>query len=245
MQLERGMRMHSPIYLALDFPDGKEAVDFIKVNHLQGVPVKVGMELFYKEGPAIIDKLKQDNHPIFLDLKLHDIPTTVKKAMRNLAGLGVDLVNVHAFGGSEMIQAAKEGLLLGANNKQETKLLAVTLLTSMDEVTLNNELHVNSDVESTVIALSELANNSGADGVVCSAHEVPMIKQTCGHDFITITPGIRLTDSATNDQKRVATPALAHKNGSDYIVIGRSVTQATKPKAAYEKAVEEWNNVFI
>ncbi|MDC3416452.1 orotidine-5'-phosphate decarboxylase [Aquibacillus salsiterrae] len=234
--------MQTPIYLALDFASGKEALGFIRNNELKGIPIKIGMELFYKEGPAIVDAFKQDNHPIFLDLKLHDIPTTVKKAMKNVAILGVDMVNVHAFGGSEMIRAAKEGLLAGTNQKVP-KLLAVTLLTSMDEATLNNELHVTTGVETTVVALGELANNNGADGVVCSVHEVPMIKAACGHEFLTVTPGIRLTESASHDQKRIATPKVAHQNGADHIVIGRSVTQAPNPKKAYEQAVEEWNHV--
>ncbi|MBM7571763.1 orotidine-5'-phosphate decarboxylase [Aquibacillus albus] len=232
------------IYLALDFPNWKEAQSFLETNQLKGVPVKVGMELFYKEGPTVIEALKKDEHPIFLDLKLHDIPTTVKKAMRNVASLGVEMVNVHAFGGSDMIQAAKEGLIKGAAGSIEPKLLAVTLLTSMDETVIRDELKVESSLESTVIHLASLAKNNGADGVVCSAHEANEIKQACGKQFLTVTPGIRLSDSAHNDQKRIATPQLAGNQGADRIVIGRSVTQAPNPYKAYQKAIEEWNHVI-
>ncbi|MRH42196.1 orotidine-5'-phosphate decarboxylase [Aquibacillus halophilus] len=235
--------MNTPIYLALDFPTWKESSAFIDAHQLRGVPVKVGMELFYREGPAVIERLKENNHPIFLDLKLHDIPTTVNKAMKNLAKLGVDVVNVHSLGGSEMIQAAKEGLVEGASDSQAPLLLAVTLLTSMDEVTLQQELHVNDTVNSTVSHLAKLANSSGADGVVCSAHEAARIKETCDLGFLTVTPGIRLSDSSNNDQKRIATPEFARQNGVDAIVIGRSITQAKEPKKAYQQALKEWGYV--
>ncbi|WP_226037965.1 orotidine-5'-phosphate decarboxylase [Aquibacillus saliphilus] len=236
--------MDTPIYLALDFPTWEESSAFIDSNGLQGIPVKVGMELFYREGPRVIEQLKENNHSIFLDLKLHDIPTTVNKAMKNLAKLGVDIVNVHALGGSEMIKAAKEGLIKGAVNKEVPKLLAVTLLTSMGESTLKQELHVNDTIESTVVRLAKLANDSGADGVVCSAHEANKIKISCGFDFLTVTPGIRLTNSANNDQKRIATPVFAKQNGADAIVIGRSITQAKQPIKAYQQALKEWGNVI-
>ncbi|MCT2538030.1 orotidine-5'-phosphate decarboxylase [Aquibacillus koreensis] len=236
--------MHTPVYLALDFPTWEESHSFIQSNNLQGVPVKVGMELFYREGPKVIQELKDSNHAIFLDLKLHDIPTTVHKAMKNIAKLGVDLINVHASGGSEMIHAAKMGLVEGTGDGEVPKLLAVTVLTSMDETILQDELHVNESVKRAVTRLAKLANDNGADGVVCSAHEVPNIKEVCTSNFLTVTPGIRLADSEHNDQKRIATPAFAKKNGASAIVIGRSITQAENPKQAYEKALEEWGYVI-
>lgn len=230
--------MDNNIYLSLDFPTWNEAKHFITQHDLHGVPVKVGMELFYREGPRVIEKLKQDNHAIFLDLKLHDIPTTVRNAMKNLAKLEVDMVNVHALGGSEMIQAAKEGLLSGSDH--ETKLIAVTVLTSMDDMTMNNELKIPGNVQENVVRFADFAHQNGADGVVCSVHEAKQIKALCGSDFSTVTPGIRLQESHANDQKRVATPAFARDNGSDILVIGRTVTNATKPKQAYEKVLKEW-----
>ncbi|WP_018932739.1 orotidine-5'-phosphate decarboxylase [Gracilibacillus lacisalsi] len=233
--------MEQPFFLALDFRTADDVKVFIEKHDLYGVPVKVGMELFYREGREMIDWLKGHKHPIFLDLKLHDIPTTVEKAMYNLATLGVDIVNVHASGGSDMIKAAKRGLEAGADGKVP-KLIAVTVLTSMDQSTLKEELYINQSVDDVVKRLALLTKNSGADGVVCSAHEVPIIKQACGDDFLTVTPGIRLTESNQNDQKRVATPQLAKQNGADYLVIGRSITQAENPKANYSRVVEEWGN---
>ncbi|RLL45260.1 orotidine-5'-phosphate decarboxylase [Oceanobacillus piezotolerans] len=226
--------MTQAIYVALDFPNWKETCQFLTMHDLQGVPVKVGMELFYREGPLVIEKLKSNNHPIFLDLKLHDIPTTVGRTMKNLASLDIDLVNVHAFGGSEMIKRAKEGL--GSSN---TKLVAVTVLTSMDNEILNKELMIPSDVNETAQKLALLANKSGADGVVCSVHEAEQIKSACGKDFITVTPGIRLEGFHSHDQKRVATPKYASEHGADILVIGRSITGAEDPKRAYSQALKE------
>ncbi|SFL99450.1 orotidine-5'-phosphate decarboxylase [Gracilibacillus orientalis] len=233
--------MDQPFFLALDFRTAEDVKSFIEKHDLYGVPVKVGMELFYREGREIIDWLKEHDHPIFLDLKLHDIPTTVEKAMYNLAHLGIDIVNVHASGGSEMMKAAKRGLEAGTNGKVP-KLIAVTVLTSMDQSTLQEELQIKQSVDQAVTRLALLTKNSGVDGVVCSAHEVPLIKQTCGDDFLTVTPGIRLSDSKQNDQKRVATPQLAKQNGADYLVIGRSITQAENPKANYQRVRKEWNH---
>lgn len=233
--------MKQPFFLALDFRTAKEARDFIQTNDLAGVPVKVGMELFYREGREMIEWLKENGHPIFLDLKLHDIPTTVEKAMYNLAALGVDIVNVHAAGGSKMIEAAKRGLMAGAK-KSVPQLIAVTVLTSMDQHTLETELYIQQPVEEAVKRLALLTKDSGADGVVCSAHEVPLIKETCGDSFLTVTPGIRLTDSSQDDQQRVATPQRARQLGADYLVIGRSITQSDNPKESYERVIKEWNN---
>lgn len=227
------------IYLALDFPTWNEAGQFLNEHDLHGIPVKVGMELFYREGISVIEKLKENNHPIFLDLKLHDIPTTVMRAMRNLAKLEVDIVNVHALGGSDMIKRAKEGL---SSSAHVTKLLAVTILTSMDEATMNRDLRLPGTVDENVLHLAQIAESSGADGVVCSVHEAKAIKETCSSEFMTMTPGIRLQDSNDDDQKRVATPQFARENGSTSLVIGRSITNATNPKQAYERALKEWNN---
>lgn len=229
--------MNQQIYLALDFPDFPTAELFLEKNELVGVPVKVGMELFYREGWPMIEKLKSRNHSIFLDLKLHDVPTTVERTMKSLAGLDVDFVNVHAFGGSEMIKRAKEGLVAGG--AERTKLLAVTILTSMDERQMQRELGIEKSLEKQVTNLSSLSQKNGADGVVCSVHEVETIKNVCGDDFLTMTPGIRLADSSSDDQKRIATPKKAKQLGADFLVIGRSITKAKNPLKAYEHAVKE------
>ncbi|MFU0790884.1 orotidine-5'-phosphate decarboxylase [Virgibacillus proomii] len=233
--------MNPAIYLALDFPDWFKANAFLTENELAGIPVKVGMELFYREGPALIEKLQKNNHSIFLDLKLHDIPTTVKRAMRSLAQLEVDLVNVHALGGGDMIQAAKEGLLLG-NPSGSTKLLAVTILTSMDQKTMKREVKLTGDLPDNVIHFAKLSKQNGADGVVCSVHEANLVKKACGSSFLTVTPGIRLTNSQDNDQKRIATPTTAKNHGVDSIVVGRTITQATHPRQAYEQIKGEWED---
>lgn len=232
--------MDKSLFLALDFPNWEVTNNFLVEHQLQGVPVKVGMELFYREGPNIIEKLKRDNHKIFLDLKLHDIPNTVMQAMKNIAGLGVDVVNVHALGGTEMIKYAKEGLIDGATHQLSPKLIAVTILTSMNQKMMNNELQLSGNVSEQAVHLAKLAYGSGADGVVCSAHEATEIKVACDKSFLTVTPGIRLTNSSKDDQQRVATPAFARENGADMIVIGRSITKAKDPRRAYEQAVTEW-----
>jgi len=215
------------VFVALDFPTWTETERFLKENNLAGVPVKVGMELFYREGPAIIEKLQAGNHPIFLDLKLHDIPNTVHQAMKNIAALNVDMVTTHAIGGKEMIYQAKQGLA-----GSSTKLMAVTILTSMDNNVLGQELGLSGNVEENVIRFAALAKEAGADGVVSSVHEVPVIKKHCGDDFLSITPGIRLADSSQDDQKRVATPEKAKELGSDFLVVGRSITKAENPRKA-------------
>lgn len=236
--------MNRSIFLALDFPTWKETEHFLQTNHLSGIPVKVGMELFYREGPEVIKKLQAYGHSIFLDLKLHDISTTVYKAMRNLANLGVDFVNVHGFGGAEMIHAAKQGLLDGSSlHGKQPQLLVVTILTSIDTAILSKELGIEHPIDQMVNHFAMMAQQQGADGVVCSVHEAKQIKQICGEDFLTVIPGIRLADTEKDDQKRIATPELAKQLGSDYIVIGRSVTTALKPLTMYQRAVKEWNNV--
>nr|WP_281355676.1 orotidine-5'-phosphate decarboxylase [Virgibacillus ihumii] len=234
--------MQGKTYISLDFPTWEESRSFLTRHDLNGVPVKVGMELFYREGPKLIERLKEDNHDIFLDLKLFDIPTTVQKAMRNIAKLEVDMVNVHALGGSEMIKRAKEGLVSGTTTNHESKLIAVTILTSMDETAVKSEMNLQGTLQENVVQFAGFAADNGADGVVCSAHEVEQIKGMCGKDFLTVTPGIRLTDSSSNDQKRPATPSFAKESGADILVLGRTVTQAENPKAAYEKVQKEWGN---
>ncbi|MBY7143698.1 orotidine-5'-phosphate decarboxylase [Virgibacillus sp. NKC19-3] len=234
--------MNKSIYLALDFPTWVDSKQFLEANDLQGIPVKVGMELFYREGPHVIEKLKENHHPIFLDLKLHDIPTTVRKAMRNIAELHVDMVNVHALGGSEMIRSAKEGLDSGCSNGHQTKLIAVSLLTSMGNETMNQELLLPGKLDKNAVHFASLAKQNGADGIVCSVYEAKQMKAACGADFLTVTPGIRLRESSSDDQKRVATPGFARDHGSDVLVIGRSVTKATVPYRAYNQAVKEWNH---
>lgn len=235
------MKLHD-MYLALDFPNWEEASSFIDENKLHGVPVKVGMEMFYREGIRVVEKLKENNHPIFLDLKLHDIPTTVMRAMKNLARLDVDMVTIHALGGGEMIAGAKEGLISGSRSGKETKLVAVTLLTSMDQHAMNTELGIQGDMTERVINLASVVKDNGGDGVVCSVHEAQQVKEGVGSDFLTVTPGIRLTKSQHDDQKRVATPAFARNHGSDIIVIGRAITEAENPLRAYQQALGGWHD---
>ena len=203
--------------------------------------VKIGMELFYAEGPSMIRLLKERGHKVFLDLKLHDIPNTVKKAMQVLGGYGVDMVNVHASGGVEMMKAAKEGLMLGAARfADKPKLIAVTQLTSTDEETLHNELLIDRPMDEVVRQYALNAKAAGLDGVVCSAYEAAEIHEACGVDFLTVTPGIRFSDGSANDQKRVMTPAQAKLEGSDFIVVGRPITAADKPFDAYNRCKEEF-----
>lgn len=236
--------MHSPIYLALDFPDWDKSKRFLKDNDLTGIPVKVGMELFYKEGPAIIDKLKEEEHEIFLDLKLHDIPNTVNKAMKNLAQLGVDIVNIHATGGESMIQAAKEGLLQGAGTGHLPVLLGVTVLTSFNENTYQKAIKSNLTVEEMVLHLARTMEENGGDGIVCSGWEAGLIRDHISESFLTMCPGIRLAETLSQDQQRVATPQQARENGAKAIVIGRSVTTSKNPYSAWQQAQKEWYRVI-
>ncbi|MBO8155302.1 MAG: orotidine-5'-phosphate decarboxylase [Bacillaceae bacterium] len=235
--------MNNPLYLALDFPDAKHTNEFLAEHELTNIPVKIGMQLFYREGPKLVEKLKNEGYSIFLDLKLHDIPNTVKEAMKNLAGLGVELVNVHAAGGKRMMEAAREGLEAGTSSGQQRPyLIGVTQLTSTDENMLHDELGIQWGLNETIVHYAKLSHSAGADGVVCSVHEVPVIKEACGTSFLTVTPGIRFQNDSADDQKRVATPELARELGSDAIVMGRSITKAQNPKYAYEQAVKEWNH---
>ncbi|MDV2582575.1 orotidine-5'-phosphate decarboxylase [Alkalibacillus haloalkaliphilus] len=234
--------MSQSVYLALDVKSLQEAKQLLENNSLSKIPVKVGMQLFYREGEQVLAYLKEQGYPVFLDLKLHDIPNTVKESMRSLAQYEPDLINVHAAGGMNMIEAAKEGLI--AENCH-AKLLAVTQLTSTDEQMLNNQLLISQSMDETVKHYASISQQSGADGVVCSVLEVPSIKQACGEEFLALTPGIRLSESEHDDQKRVATPKLARKTGSDMIVVGRTVTNASNPKEAYEQVLKEWSSSHV
>ena len=243
--------MGKDIIIACDFASAEETIRFLdKFNRIRDEViscdhvsisisrpfVKIGMELFYSEGPQIIKKLKERGHKVFLDLKLHDIPNTVKKSMTVLGAYGVDMVNVHAAGGIEMMRAAKEGLMLGAvRYADKPKLIAVTQLTSTDEATMHDELLIDRPLPEVVRQYALNAKAAGLDGVVCSAQEAADIHMACGADFLTVTPGIRLAGDSAGDQKRVMTPADARDQGSDYIVVGRSITAETKPIDAYQR----------
>lgn len=223
------------VIVAMDFSSKEEVYGFLGKLGGERPYLKIGMELFYKEGPDMVRKLKGDGYKIFLDLKLHDIPNTVYKAMKNLAGLGVDIANVHAAGGIKMMEWARKGLNEGGGEK--TQLIAITQLTSTDERTLHEELLIPESLPYTVKKYAMNAKAAGLDGVVCSAHEAPIISEL---GLISVTPGIRLGGDDVNDQKRVATPALARELGSTHIVVGRSITAADDPLAAYLRTVKEF-----
>lgn len=231
--------MKPEIMIALDFPTGEDALRFLDRFGDEPLYVKVGMELFYSEGPAILEEIKKRGHRIFLDLKLHDIPNTVKSAMRVLARAGVSMTNVHAAGGRKMMEAALEGLQEGCGEGERPKLIAVTQLTSTDEAMMHDELLIEGALEDVVASYARNAMEAGLDGVVCSAWEAERIHSVTSESFLTVTPGIRLAGDAKGDQSRVATPARAKAMGSDYLVIGRSITKAEDPVAAYQRCKEE------
>lgn len=231
--------MKPEIMIALDFPTGEDALRFLDRFGDEPLYVKVGMELFYSEGPAILEEIKKRGHRIFLDLKLHDIPNTVKSAMRVLARAGVSMTNVHAAGGRKMMEAALEGLQEGCGEGERPKLIAVTQLTSTDEAMMHDELLIEGALEDVVASYARNAMEAGLDGVVCSAWEAERIHSVTSESFLTVTPGIRLAGDAKGDQSRVATPARAKAMGSDYLVIGRSITKAEDPVAAYKRCKEE------
>lgn len=222
--------------IALDFAGKKETLDFLDLfkNEDKKPFVKIGMELYYAEGPEIVREIKKRGHRIFLDLKLHDIPNTVKKAMRVLSALDVDITNVHAAGGRKMMEAAIEGLTRPDGSRP--LLIAVTQLTSTSPETLRDELLIDASMEATIRSYARNAAEAGLDGVVCSPHEVQAVKKDCGRDFMTVTPGIRFADSTTDDQVRITTPEKARELGSDFLVVGRPITQAPDPVAAYHRA---------
>ena len=200
--------------------------------------VKIGMELYYAEGPQIVRSLKERGHRVFLDLKLHDIPNTVKKAMAVLSRLGADIVNVHAAGTKAMMTAALEGLTRPDGTRP--LLIAVTQLTSTDEATMQNELLISRSMPETVMHYARNARDAGLDGVVCSPLEAAKVHETCGEGFLTVTPGVRFADGDKGDQKRVMTPEEARRIGSDYIVVGRPITAAADPAAAYDRCLREF-----
>ena len=231
--------MAKDVIIALDFSGYDEVISFLDRFTGRKPYVKIGMELYYSCGPRIVEELKKREHSIFLDLKLHDIPNTVKKSMKVLGEYGVDMVNLHAAGGIEMMKAAKEGLMLGAARlADKPKLIAVTQLTSTDEATMQRELLIDKPLNEVVRQYALNARDAGLDGVVCSAFEAADIHSACGDDFLTVCPGIRLVKDGSDDQKRVMTPDEARNAGADYIVVGRPITAADKPADAYAKVAE-------
>lgn len=231
--------MRKEVIVACDFATGADTLAFLDRFTGQKPYVKIGMELFYAEGPNIVRQVKDRGHNVFLDLKLHDIPNTVYGAMKNLARLGVDMCNLHAAGGSAMMKAALEGLDEGAAGKRPL-LIAVTILTSISQEVMSAELLIPGVISEVVAGYAAGAQGAGLDGVVCSPLEVGVVKEWCGPDFLTVTPGIRYPDGEMADQSRVTTPGKAARLGSDYIVVGRPITAATDPVAAYTKVMAEF-----
>ena len=230
--------MGKDVIIACDFNSKAEVIAFLEKFKDEKPFVKIGMELFYAEGPDIVRTIKGMGHKIFLDLKLHDIPNTVKKAMAVLSGLDVDMCNVHAAGTSNMMKAALEGLTRPDGSRP--LLIAVTQLTSTDEESMKTELLIDRPLDQVVMHYAKNAMASGLDGVVCSPLESGKVHEACGADFVTVTPGVRFADGDVGDQKRVTTPARAKELGSDYIVVGRPITAAADPVAAYNRCMEEF-----
>ena len=236
--------MDKALIIALDFNRLEEVTSFLDQFQEEKLFVKVGMELFYSVGPSTITEIKARGHQIFLDLKLHDIPNTVKQAMKVLAKLEVDLVNVHAAGGKRMMEAALEGLQEGTQEgKQRPAIIAVTQLTSTTEAEMQHDQQIPLSLEQSVLSYATLAYESGLDGVVCSTHEVEAIHGKLGNGFLTVTPGIRMADDDTHDQKRIATPEKARLLGTNSIVVGRSITKAASPLEAYRLVKQAWEGI--
>ena len=230
--------MGKDVIVACDFSSAEQTFAFLDKFTGKKPFVKIGMELFYAEGPSIVREIKARGHKIFLDLKLHDIPNTVKKSMSVLSRLDVDMCNLHAGGTCRMMTAALEGLTRADGTRPI--LIAVTQLTSTDQESMENDLLINEPIDKVVMHYAMNAKNSGLDGVVCSPLEAGKVHDVCGKEFITVTPGVRFADGDIGDQKRVMTPAEAKKIGSDYIVVGRPITAAEDPVAAYERCVAEF-----
>ena len=230
--------MGKDVIVACDFSSKEQVFAFLDKFTGRKPFVKIGMELYYAEGPEIVRQIKARGHKIFLDLKLHDIPNTVKKAMAVLSGLDVDMCNVHAAGTSAMMQAALEGLTRPDGSRP--LLIAVTQLTSTDEDSMRRELLIDRPLDQVVMSYAQTAREAGLDGVVCSPLEAGKVHQACGDGFVTVTPGVRFADGDVGDQKRVTTPEKAKELGSDYIVVGRPITAAADPVAAYERCVKEF-----
>ncbi len=227
--------MGKDVIVACDFPGRQETLAFLDRFTGKKPFVKVGMELYYAEGPGMVREIRERGHRIFLDLKLHDIPNTVKKAMAVLSRLEVDLVNLHAAGTKAMMEAALEGLTRPDGTRP--LLIAVTQLTSTDQQRMERELLIERPLPEVVLHYAGLAREAGLDGVVCSPLEAKAVHEACGRDFLTVTPGVRFAGGEVGDQVRVTTPALARQIGSDYIVVGRPITQAADPVAAYDRCL--------
>ena len=230
--------MGKDVIIACDFSSAKDVFNFLDKFEGKKPFVKIGMELFYAEGPEIVKEIKKRGHKIFLDLKLHDIPNTVKKSMSVLSRLDVDMTNLHASGTKNMMTAAIEGLT--REDGSRPILIAVTQLTSTDQESMTNDLLINEPIDKVVMHYAKNAKDSGLDGVVCSPLEAQKVHDLCGKEFVTVTPGVRFADGEVGDQKRVMTPAQAKEIGSDYIVVGRPITAAEDPVAAYERCVREF-----
>lgn len=230
--------MGKDVIIACDFADKETALNFLDKFEGRKPFVKIGMELFYAEGPQIVREIKARGHKIFLDLKLHDIPNTVKKSMAVLSRLDVDMCNLHAAGTSRMMEAALEGLTRPDGTRP--LLIAVTQLTSTDQEAMERDLLIKEPIDKVVMHYAETAKNAGLDGVVCSPLEARKVHEVCGEKFLTVTPGVRFADGDIGDQKRVMTPEQAKKIGSDYIVVGRPITAAPDPVASYERCIKEF-----
>lgn len=230
--------MKRDVIIACDFSSKEQTLNFLDKFTGRKPFVKIGMELFYAEGPEIVRTIKERGHRIFLDLKLHDIPNTVKKAMSVLRNLDVDMTNVHAAGTVDMMKAAIEGLT--REDGTRPMLIAVTQLTSTSEERMQKELLINASINDTIVKYAQNTKEAGLDGVVCSPLEAAMVKEACGKEFMTITPGVRFADSEVGDQVRVTTPERAREIGSDFIVVGRPITAADDPVAAYERCIKEF-----
>ena len=230
--------MGKDVIIACDFDSAEKTFAFLDNFKGKKPFVKIGMELYYAEGPAIVKELKKRGHKIFLDLKLHDIPNTVKKSMAVLSSLDVDICNVHAGGTSKMMEAALEGLTRSDGTRP--LLIAVTMLTSTDQGSMEKDLLIREPIDEVVMHYAKNAKDAGLDGVVCSPLEAQKVHEVCGSGFLTVTPGVRFSDGDVGDQKRVMTPAQAKKAGSDYIVVGRPITAAADPVAAYERCLNEF-----
>lgn len=230
--------MGKDVIVACDFASAQKTYEFLELFTGRKPFVKIGMELYYAEGPRIVREIKRRGHRIFLDLKLHDIPNTVKKAMAVLSSLDVDICNLHAAGTKAMMQAALEGMTRPDGTRP--KLIAVTQLTSTDQAAMENELLIERPLDEVVMHYAMNAKEAGLDGVVCSPLEAGKVHEVCGAEFLTVTPGVRFAEGPQGDQKRVTTPARARELGSDYIVVGRPITQAEDPVAAYMRCVNEF-----
>ena len=230
--------MGKDVIVACDFASAEQTFAFLDQFTGRKPFVKIGMELYYAEGPEIVRQIKARGHKIFLDLKLHDIPNTVKKAMAVLRNLDVDITNLHAAGATAMMKGALEGLT--REDGTRPLLIAVTQLTSTDQEALEKDILINKPIDEVVMHYAETAKNAGLDGIVCSPLEAGKVHDRCGQNFLTITPGVRFADGDVGDQKRVMTPTQAKEIGSDYIVVGRPITAAADPVAAYERCVAEF-----